>query len=489
MDTPRDPSAIDAMPTQRLPAPASPDQPASRVAQASRRALRATHRTLLATRRALRALIDRVGEGSASGGRAWLIRGMLVLNALLLVVAALVPAAYGLSLIAGLGRPAGQRSATGPQQTATTLATPDPHALGWTGTLHDAVATAYINDLIARMPLDEEIGQMLVADFIGTDVDSELAAKIQQYHIGGVILYNRNYYSATSLHTLTQHIQADAKIPLFVAVDQEGGTVDRMAIIDGSRPSAEWMGNHNDPAYVRQIGVEDGQSMYSLGVNVNLAPVVDVQNVPDGQTYMAWRMFGWTPDKVTTMAGAYLDGLQSQHVIGTLKHFPGLGSVGGNPHDFKVTLNRSADDLDRIDWAPYRALLATGNVGMIMTTHVTVSAVDPSRPTTVSYPVTTGILRDKLGFQGVIITDDIYMESLMSWSYSLADRVIGAVQAGDDLIASLFTMDATIRASQILQNAVANGTISKARIDESVRRILLLKLQYGMLKMPAAAQG
>ncbi len=489
MDTPRDPSAIDAMPTQPLPAPASPGRYARWAAQASRRALRVTRRTVLASRRALRALIDRMGEGSASGGRAWLIRGMLALNAFLLTVAVLVPAAYGLSLIAPLGRPAGQRGTTGSQQTTTPTGTPDPHTLGWAGTLHNAVATTYVNDLIAHMSLDEEVGQMLVADFIGTDVNSELAAKIQQYHIGGVILYNRNYYSAASLRTLDQHIQADAKIPLFIAVDQEGGTVDRMSIIDGSRPSAEWLGNHNDPAYVRQIGVEDGQSMYSLGVNVNLAPVVDVQNVPDSQTYMAWRMFGWTPDKVTTMAGAYLDGLQSQHVIGTLKHFPGLGSIGGDPHDFRVTLNRSADDLDRIDWAPYRALLATGQIGMIMTTHVVVTAVDPSRPTTVSYPVTTGILRDKLGFQGVIITDDIYMASLMSWSYSLADRVIGAVLAGDDLIASVFTMDATIRASQILHNAVTNGTISKARIDESVRRILLLKLQYGMLKMPAAAQG
>jgi beta-N-acetylhexosaminidase len=487
MDTPRDPSAIDAMPTQPMPAPASPNRNARWVANASRRAKRAAQRTLLASGRALRVQIERVGGGNATGSRAWLIRGMLVLNALLLTVAALVPAVYGLSRIAPLGRTSDQRSATGPQQTATPSGTPDPHTTGWTGTLHAAAATAYVNDLIARMPLDEEVGQMLVADFIGTDVNSELAAKIQQYHIGGIILYNRNYYSANSLRTLDQHIQADAKIPLFIAVDQEGGTVDRMSIIDGSRPSAEWLGNHNDPAYVRQIGAEDGQSMYSLGVNVNLAPVVDVQNVPDSQTYMAWRMFGWTPDKVTTMAGAYLDGLQSQHVIGTLKHFPGLGSIGGDPHDFRVTLNRSLGDLDRIDWAPYRALLSTGNVGMIMTTHVTVSAVDPSRPTTVSYPVTTGILRNKLGFQGVIITDDIYMNSLMSWSYSLADRVIGAVQAGDDLIASVFTMDATIRAAQILRDAVSNGTISKARIDESVRRILLLKLQYGMLKMPAAS--
>jgi beta-N-acetylhexosaminidase len=158
-------------------------------------------------------------------------------------------------------------------------------------------------------------------------------------------------------------------------------------------------------------------------------------------------------------------------------------------HDFSAPTYRSLADLYKIDWAPYRALIATGQVGMIMTTHVIVEAVDKTRPTTVSNAVTTGILRNQLGFQGVIITDDIYMGSLMAWSYSLADRIIGCVQAGDDLLASIFTMDAMARVWNILHSAVANGTITKARVDESVRRILLLKLQYGLIKMPAASQG
>jgi beta-N-acetylhexosaminidase len=486
MDTPRDPSAIDAMPTQPMPVPTSPNGFAYLLAQASRRALRATRNTLSVAGGALRGLIERTGGGNSASSRAWLIRGMIALNAVLLIVAALVPAVYGLSRIAPLGRSAGQNGAGGPPQSATPSGTPDPHTLGWTGTLHTAAATAYIDDMIAHMSLDEEIGQMIVTDFIGTDVTPDMAVKIQQYHIGGVILYNRNYYSADSLRTLDQHIQADAKIPLFIAIDQEGGTVDRMAVINGvSRPSAEWMGNNDTPDQVRQIGAADGAKMASVGVNVNLAPVVDVQQVPDSQTYMRYRMFGWTPDKVTTMAGAYLDGLQSQHIIGTLKHFPGIGDNGNDPHVYGLVQYRSLDDLNRIDWAPYRALIATGQVGMIMTTHVVVYDVDKTRPTTVSYPVTTGILRDQLGFQGVVITDDIYMGSLMAWDYSFADRLIGCVQAGDDLIASIFTMDAMSRAAQILHNAVTNGTITKARLDESVRRILLLKLQYGMIKLPA----
>ncbi len=482
MDTSRNIPPIDALPTQPLPAQASAAQ--ASVARGTIPAAAGARWIMPGALAGLARGARRVwrSEGSA---HPWLIRTLLGLNAALLVVAVLMPVVYAISAVTSPDRSAGLAGSASGQPTAP-AGTPDPHGLAWTGALQNAAATTYVNDLIAHMSLDEEVGQMLVTDFIGTDVTPELAAKIQQYHIGGAILYNRNYYSANSLRTLTTHMQADAKIPLLIAVDQEGGTVDRMAAIDGYRPSAEAMGSRNDPAYVRQIGVEDGQSMGSLGVNVNLAPVVDVQNVPDSQTYMAWRMFGWTPDKVATMAGAYLDGLQSQHMIGTLKHFPGLGDIGADPHDFKVIQNRSLADLDRIDWAPYHTLLATDQVGLIMTTHITLNAVDSSRPTTVSYPVTTGILRDKLGYQGVIITDDIYMSSLMAWSYSLADRVIGSVQAGNDLIASVFTMDATVRAAQILRDAVTNGTISKARIDDSVRRILLLKLRYGLMKMPAA---
>ncbi|HEX9068209.1 MAG TPA: glycoside hydrolase family 3 N-terminal domain-containing protein, partial [Ktedonobacterales bacterium] len=237
-------------------------------------------------------------------------------------------------------------------------------------------------------------------------------------------------------------------------------------------------------AYVRQLGEQDGKLMASIGINVNLAPVVDVQGIPDGQTYMSYRMFGWTPDKVALNAGAYLDGEQSgMQVVGTLKHFPGLGSVSSDPHAAAAVNNHTLDQLNQIDWAPYRALFAMGRVDLIMTSHILVPAVDPSRPTTISQPVTTGILRQKLGFNGVIITDDIYMQSLSAY-YSFAQRVTGAVLAGNDLIASVFTLDATAAAERIIHDDVTAGTITKERIDESVRRILLLKLRYGVIKMP-----
>lgn len=371
-----------------------------------------------------------------------------------------------------------------PRATQDATSTPDPHALDWLGALQTAADRAYADDLISHLSVDEEIGQLLVTDFLGTTVDGELLIKLQQYHIGGAILYNRNFYSAASLRKLTSDMQANSKIPMIISIDQEGGTVNRLAALDGYQPSAEAMAAKNDPAYVRSRGQADGQLMYSVGINMNLAPVVDVQGVPDGQTYMSYRMFGWTPDKVTTMAGAYLEGEQEgRHVVGVLKHFPGLGGIAGDPHQALILQNRSVDEMEKIDWAPYRALFATGQVDAIMTTHITVAAVDPTLPTTISNPVTTGILRNRLGFTGVIMTDDIYMTSLAT-GHSFAQRVIGSVLAGNDLICSVFTLDATAAAVQILRDAVKSGTITKARLDESVRRILMLKLKYGILARP-----
>jgi beta-N-acetylhexosaminidase len=362
--------------------------------------------------------------------------------------------------------------------------TPDPSRMGWIQTLHDQAQLAYVDDVIAHMSLDEELGQMLMSEFNGQNYSPDIAAKIQHYHVSGLIFYLYNVASANQVRALTTQMQQAAKVPLLIAIDQEGGTVDRLRAADRAHPSAESLGAANDPAATRAVGQEVGQFMASVGLNQNFAPVVDVQNVPDSQTYMSTRMFGWTPNTVSTMAGAFLDGLQQDHrVVGTLKHFPGLGSIAADPHMTSIVLNRSVADLDRIDWAPYRTLIASGRVDVIMTTHIVVSQVDPNNPTTVSYPVTTGILRNRLGFQGVIMTDDVGMASLDQ--YSIGERVVRAILAGNDLIESLYSEARLDLAFSALHDALASGRITKQRIDESVRRILLLKLRYGILKMPA----
>jgi beta-N-acetylhexosaminidase len=375
-----------------------------------------------------------------------------------------------------------------PSATPSPTGTPDPHQLDWLSSLHSAAEVAYVNGIIAHMTVDEEIGQMIMIEFLDSQMTPTIADELQRFHIGSVVLYKWNVSSADGLRQLDHDLQAHAdRIPLLIASDQEGGYVNRLAVIDGYLPSAEEMGARNDPNYVYQRGLQDGQQLYSLGINMNLAPVVDVQNIPDGESVMGTRMFGWTPDKVTTMAGAYLRGLeQGHHVVGTLKHFPGLGDVSGDPHQGSVFLNRSVDDLERIDWAPYRALMAQGGVDAIMTTHITLNSVDPTTPTTLSPQVTTGLLRDRLGFQGVIITDGIYMHALGD-HYPFDIIVRWAVRAGNDIICSTYSYNSTQSAFNIMKQAVASGEITKQRLDDSVRRILLLKLHYGLLTLPKTA--
>jgi beta-N-acetylhexosaminidase len=403
-------------------------------------------------------------------------RRIVVVAAVILLVVALTPVLYQLSsshlqrashtsgFAQGANPPAGW------------------HPQDWAPLARQQAELSYVNQLIAHMTLDQEIGQMIMLGFLDTQMSPTLAYTIKQYHLGSVVLYAWNITGADQVKQLTAQMQSQADLPLFVATDQEGGSVNRLQAVDGPLPGAWAMGANGTTAYAQQRGEYDAQQLYSLGINVNFAPVVDVANTSGGD--LGGRTFGTTADQVTKLAGAYLNGLQSSgHVIGTLKHFPGLGDVPADPHASLYTLDRSKADLERIDWAPYKALIATGQVQMIMSTHVVLSAIDPTRPASLSEPVLTGILRDELGYQGVIVTDGIYMGALTS-HYSFDQIILDSVKAGNDIICSTYSIASTAETIRVLKDAVQNGDITKSRIDDSVRRILLLKLHDGVLTMP-----
>ena len=361
------------------------------------------------------------------------------------------------------------------------LRSPNAHATPLATMLRQQAQTQYVNSLISHMTLDEELGQMIMIGFSETQMDDALAYQIQQLHVGSAILYAFNIQSGPQMQALVAGMQADATTPLIIATDQEGGEVNRLQSVIGLTPSAAMIGATGNTNLAHQRGLQDGQALAQLGINLDLAPVVDVLQTSGGDVQS--RSFGSTPGKVTAMAGAYLSGLQQNgQVAGALKHFPGLGDVPVDPHETLYTLNRSKADLEAIDWAPYRALLATGQVHAVMSTHVILGAIDPTRPASLSKPVLTGILRDELGFDGVIITDGIYMHALQN--YSLDQIALYAVQAGNDIICSTYSIQSTEEVIATLRSAVQDGQLSKARIDASVRRILLLKLQLGLLHAP-----
>ncbi len=344
----------------------------------------------------------------------------------------------------------------------------------------------FITQIISKMSLDEELEQMIIVHFGGHGYSSELQKMVAEQHVGGYILYEFNIQTLAQTHALDSAAQADASLPLFVFTDQEGGVVNRLAPITGRRPSAEAMGATNNPEVAFQEGTSDAKYLTQMGVNVDLAPVVDVRTVSDGATIMPGRMFGTTPEKVTTFAHAYMEGLQSQNIISSLKHWPGLGNATVDPHDRLPIFTRSRQDLNAIDFAPYRALIAQGNVDMIMSTHELVPAYDPNMPASVSPIMIDQVLRHDVGFQGVVITDALYMGGL-SYRWSMPQAAVLAVIAGNDLLMGPGNAAQVQQMVHALHAAVDSGQISKARIDLSVERILALKVKYGLLKLPGNA--
>src|SRR6266849_2801779 len=342
----------------------------------------------------------------------------------------------------------------------------------------------YINLIVQHMTLDQKLGQMMIVQFVGPTYSLDISTMISQYHVGAVLLFtvNNNIADKVQLKGLIQQMKSNSTLPLIVAIDQEGGTVDRLKALDGPRTPAADIGATNDPGKAMAAGIQDAQDLASYGFNLNLAPVVDVTNVYNPQLY--GRTYGNNAALVTKMAQVYLQGLQqSGKVSGTLRHFPGLGDVGVDPHSGVPNLYRSKSDLEAIDWAPYRALIQQGTVHAIMVTHEIVHAIDDNRISSLSPKVVTGILRDELGFQGVIMTDSLTMEGITAY-YTEGQAAAIAVEAGSDLLMGARNPAEVATMIEGIKQAIASGAISQQRIDDSVRRILMLKSQMGLLPLP-----
>lgn len=339
-----------------------------------------------------------------------------------------------------------------------------------------------LDQYIAGMTEDEKLGQLFIAEDIGTDYNLNNAIMLEQMHVGGILLYTANMQTVPQTRALIATSQAHAKIPLFVSVDEEGGFVDRLEQFYGRRPSATEIGESGNVALAHSEGVRAARDLSDLGFNFDFAPDVDVQLVPGAD--LRTRTFGATPDAVTQFAGAYLAGLQSTgQVTGCLKHFPGLGSVLGDAHLDLPIVTRDRGQIETVELAPYRALIATGQVQVIMPTDLLLPAVDPTLPAELSPAIMTGLLRGELGYNGVIVTDALYMQGITK-TYSMPEAAVLAILAGDDLLVGASTPQQMAPMIEALRAALHNGRLSPARLDQSIRRILTLKIKMGLMPLP-----
>ena len=345
---------------------------------------------------------------------------------------------------------------------------------------------AKVQRIMDGMSLDQKLGQLIAVEYLGNNYqDTGLQYMVKQQFVGGLLYQpvNHNfdppYNVVSNLAKFSQQIMSDAQIPLLIGIDQEGGLVNKLSIFHGNLPSAEEIAATGDPRTALAQGTQTAKWMTELGINADLAPVVDVQTV--NPPVLATRMFGRDPQTVATYAGAYLDGLQSNGVAGCLKHFPGLGAITSDPHAGLPTVNRSMTDLENIDLAPYRMMISKNHPAMIMATDVLMPAIDPSLPAELSPKAINGILRGQFGYDGVVITDGLYMIGI-SQSWTLSQAAVLSILAGDDMIEGPYTPSQVAEVIAGFNQAISQGQLTIERINQSVQRILLLKVQYGIIK-------
>jgi beta-N-acetylhexosaminidase len=370
-----------------------------------------------------------------------------------------------------------------PSPTATPQTyTPDDTPTHWTRsrplTLSD-IANAYIQ----QMSLNDELGQLFIPTFLAGGYTRNNAGLIEQLHPGGVILYAGNTQTAAAAHATIAAAQAHSPLPLLVTVDEEGGGVDRLSAIYGPHPSARQIADSRSTTYAESQGARIAHEMATLGFNVDLAPDVDVQLVsgPD----LGSRNFGTDPATVITYADAFVTGLQNNNVLATPKHFPGLGAASIDAHLGLPVINRTRDQIEAVELAPYRNLFATGQVGAVMTTDLLMPALDPNLPAELSPTIINGVLRGELGFDGVVITDALYMDGITQ-RFSEPEAGVLSILAGCDMLEGPMTPDQMMGMENALRAALQSGRLTKDRIDQSVRRILVLKMRMGLIPVPLA---
>ena len=374
-----------------------------------------------------------------------------------------------------------------------------PGATPTTSAVNTPTATDNMNQridaYIASLTPAQQIGQTLMMAVYADGYNADLDQALTQWSLGSAIIfpnYNGGALKPATLDGMRQLIhdlQAHAQTPLLLATDEEGGEVDRLSFYYGPTPSPQALAATGDPQQAYSQAQTDAQHMRDLGLNVDFAPLADVSQ---GNGIDPSRTFGTTPDAVTTYAGAFLDGLQKNGVAGTLKHWPGLGASSGNPDFTLPTVMHSQEELNAIDFAPFRQLIAH-QPGMIMVTHVIVPAYDAQTPASLSPVLVQQVLRGQLGYQGIVVTDAMDAQGLIQYmrqqGYSdpaqgVAEACVRAFLAGDDLIEAPIEQDRLAAVVSAMTQAVASGRISQARLHEALRRIIALKVRLGLLKLP-----
>jgi len=328
--------------------------------------------------------------------------------------------------------------------------------------------------------LDGRIGRLFMAGIPGPEMDSETEDLIRNHALGGVILFSRNITGPIQLAALCRRLQEAALdsrgIPLFLAVDQEGGRVARLQEPFTRFPGNSVMGSGPDAAErAEEFGKTTAREMRLVGLNMDMAPVVDVRMGAPEQ-HLDGRIFSDDPQRVAMLGRCVVKGLQENGVMAVAKHFPGLGRATRDPHHDLPTIEADMHEIETFHLPPFRAAMEEG-VAAVMTSHALYPALDPQYPGTLSQRIVTGLIRETLGFDGLVVTDDLEMGAIQK-GWGVAAAAVAAFAAGCDILLICKDQGAVLEAMERMRDSLLREEVPLARLHQSVRRVMAAKDRF-----------
>lgn len=331
-----------------------------------------------------------------------------------------------------------------------------------------------VDKTVESMSQTEKLGQMVMIGIQGTKVDDDSLYMLNQYHMGGVILFDRNMENPEQVKQLTSDLQAQSneKVPLFIGIDEEGGDVVRMAEKLTPPPSQKEIGATGDIEQAKTWAIKTAKSLKDMGINVNFAPVADVGSNDK-------RSYSTDTNTVIDFVRAATKGYQQENIIYSLKHFPGIGKGKVDSHVDSSSIDVAKEVLMTEDIIPFKTIIDENdpNDYFILVSHLKYPALDEEYPASLSSKIMTDLLRNELGYKGIIITDDMEMGAVANHN-DFRSIGVKAVKAGVDIVLVCHEYEHQQEVYLGLLDAVNSGEISQERIDESVKRIIKVKLLH-----------
>ncbi len=348
-------------------------------------------------------------------------------------------------------------------------------------TLFDNRFNYFMLQKLLSLPIEEKIGQMFFVGLPLAEIDAETKEFLRAVTPGGVCLFARNIREAVQTRQLTEDIRANSSVEPLISLDQEGGLVDRLRRLIAPTPAANTI---KTPEEARELAVLTAEIVRIFGFNMNFAPVVDVIDEArvNSSNGLYSRAFGKSRSEVVEFAEQYLTGLQENGCLGCLKHFPGLGASQVDSHEEQPSVYLTREELFEIDLLPYRRLFPSAQVHSIMVAHASYPRFDLQEtdnngkllPSSLSHNIVTKLLREELGFQGLVITDDLEMGAIIK-NYGIGEACQMAILAGEDMLAICADADSVREGFSAVLEAVKSGKIDEQRIDQSLKRIAHIK--------------